>query len=412
MSRASHLCCTFAQFLLPVPALVLALAVIAASATGGRAAADAGSLTDPAAAAEAAAQKLDAATRALAQAEGAQNRVKALTGVIRAFEDGLQAMRTGLRRAALAEARLAAELRAREAETARLLGVLQGISATPAPVLLTHPSGPVGAARAGMTLGAVTPALEKRAVDLRARLQEMTVLRALQQSAADRLQQGLEDVQRARAALSRAIADRKGLPRRFTEDPVKTALLVASAETLTDFARGLDQIATDGAPGSLPEIADLKGELPWPVAGRVLHRAAEADAAGVVRPGVLLATRPRALVITPVPATVRYRGPLLDLGKVIILEPQAGLLLILAGLDTVYGKPGEVLPGGSPVGMMGGKLDNKGVLAEMSEPAADAAVDATTRRRSVQRSQTLYVEIRENNTPVDPETWFKTDKEG
>ena len=30
---------------------------------------------------------------------------------------------------------------------------------------------------------------------------------------------------------------------------------------------------------------------------------------------------------------------------------------------------------------------------------------------NVDLSETLYVEIRKDNTPVNPETWFKTDKD-
>jgi len=135
------------------------------------------------------------------------------------------------------------------------------------------------------------------------------------------------------------------------------------------------------------------------VAGTILRHAGEADAAGITRPGIVIATRPRALVTTPAPATVRYRGPLLDYGNVIILEPQAGILLVIAGLDVVYGKTGEVLPGGSPVGLMGGP-----VIGD------DGLLTATGDGAGFRRTETLYVEVRENNTPVDPETWFKTDE--
>ena len=150
------------------------------------------------------------------------------------------------------------------------------------------------------------------------------MLRGLQESAADKLRDGLEGAQAARAALSQAIADREDLPRRFIEDPVQTALLIASTDTLEGFASGLSDIALDEADGSLPGIAERKGELPLPVKGTILRRAGEADAAGITRPGIVIATRPHALVTTPAPATVRYRGPLLDYGNVIILEPQAG----------------------------------------------------------------------------------------
>ncbi len=357
--------------------------------------------SDPATDARTAAQALGEAAEALGRATGARNRVKALTEVIRAYEDGLEAMREGLRRAALREEVLLAELRAREDETARLLGVLQTMGRAPVPILMLHPSGPVGTARAGMILSEVAPALDARALDLREKVQDIAVLRALQQSAADKLAEGLEGVQDARTRLSQAIAEREDLPRRFTEDPVRTALLIASTETLEGFASGLSEIAMDEAPGSLPGIEARKGALPLPVEGVILRRANEADAAGIARPGIVVAARPRALVTTPVPATVRYRGPLLDYGNVIILEPQSGILLVFAGLDIVYGRMGEVLPGGSPVGLMGGPGDGSDLLATARHEQGGAT-----------RSETLYIEVRQDNEPVDPLAWFKTDKEG
>ncbi|KRS12586.1 peptidase M23B [Roseovarius atlanticus] len=358
---------------------------------------------DPGADARAASDRLNRAAALMEAADGAANRVKALTEVVGAYEDGLEAMREGLRRAAIQEEALSRRLQSREDEIASLLGVLQSMAQSEGPVLLLHPSGPIGTARSGMIISDVTPALETRAAALRAELEEVTVLRTLQESALDTLREGLKGAQDARTALSQAIADRTDLPRRFNEDPVKTALLVASTETLEGFASGLSQIAVDEVPGSLPGIDARKGSLRLPVEGRILRRAGEADAAGIVRPGIVMATRPRALVTTPAPATLRYRGELLDYGNVVILEPQAGLLMVFAGLDVVYGDIGEVLPGGSPIGLMGAPegADGRDTNALLIENGKDAGAS---------RSQTLYIEVREDNEPVDPETWFETNE--
>ena len=377
-----------ASALLP---LALALGLVA----GGCPAAWASETPDAATAARAAAQQLDAAATALAQADTARDRVRALSETTRAFEAGLEAMREGMRRAAIREQALAAGLQAQQAEVARLLAALQTMGHAPAPVLMLHPSGPAGTARAGMILADITPALAQRAQALRAQLEEMQTLRLLQDSAADTLRRGLQGAQEARTELSQAIADRKPLPRRFVEDPVRTAILIASAETLEGFASGLSQIARGEPDQGLPDISHRKGALPLPVQGALLRRAGEADAAGLTRPGILLATRPHALVTTPAAATVRYRGPLLDYGNVMILEPQAGLLLVLAGLDQVFGAPGEVLPAGSPVGLMGGQEPQTGTIVVQSGEGAGNT-----------RSETLYIEVRENNQPVDPALWF------
>lgn len=354
---------------------------------------------DPAEEARAALAQLDAAMRSLDRAEGGRDRVAALTETVRGLEAGLAAMREGLRAVAIREAQLDRSLQAQEAEVAQLLGVLQSIGSAPTPVLFLHPGGPLGTARAGMLVAEVTPALEAEAAALREDLREVATLRALQEAAAERLTEGLTSVQQARTALSTAIADRTDLPRRFTADPVATQILIAASETLEGFASGLAEIgfADPDAP-PLPGISERKGALPLPVEGTVLRRANETDAAGIARPGILVATRPRALVTTPAAATVRYRGPLLDYGQVSILEPESGILLVLAGLDTVFGEPGQVLPEGSPVGLMGGEEPSPGTNPSQDGEGAGSPL-----------SETLYIEVRTNDAPVDPLDWFRAD---
>lgn len=361
--------------------------------------------SDPGDAARAASEQLQAAATLLDDAESARDRVRALTETVRAYEAGLAAMREGLRRAATREAQLSRQLQAREDEIAQLLGVLQTIEAAPPPVLLLHPSGPQGSARAAMMLAEVTPALNARAKTLKRDLDEMRVLRQLRQSATETLEKGLAGVQQARAGLSTAIADRTDLPRRFTEDPIRTAILISSTDTLDGFAEGLADIASGDIAETSADITTLKGHLPLPVQGIVLRRAGEADAAGIKRAGIILATRPRALVTSPTAATIRYLGPLLDLGNVVILEPQPGTLFVLSGLAEVYGKAGQVIPQGSPIGLMGGAVPKTGAQS-------GAILSLSSDGTGTDRSETLYIEIREGDSPVDPEKWFQTDKDG
>ena len=357
----------------------------------------------PAEAAQAAADQLEAATVALEAAESARDRVKALTSTVRAYESGLGAMREGLRRVARRESQLLAQLESREDEVAELLGILQTIETSAPPVLMLHPSGPLGAARSAMMVAEVKPGLYSRAEALRRDLDEVQTLRLLQQSAADTLEKGLTGVQQARTALSTAIADRTDLPRRFTENPVRTAILISSTETLTGFASGLAEIA-GGAEEIAPLSADIsaqRGEIALPVEGLLLRAFNKRDAAGIARPGLLIAARPRALVSSPTAATIRYRGPLLDLGNVVILEPQPDTLFILSGLAEVYGSAGQVIPAGTPVGLMGG-----------SAPQAGAILSLSGEGGGTDRTETLYIEVRMDNSPVDPATWFRIGEGG
>ncbi len=361
---------------------------------------------DAGADARAAANQLANASIQLDRAEDARDRVKALTETILAFETGLTTMRDGLRRAALREEQLSRQLEARDDETAAFVGVLQALGAGPSPTVFLHPQGPTGTARAGMLLSEMTPILNARASQLREQLEEVQTLRLLQQQAADRLQLGLSELQKARVLLSSAIADRTDLPQRFTADPVRTAILISSTETLDGFASGLSQITEDETEIDLPSLDDRIGGLALPVQGLLLRGMNEADAAGIKRPGIILATRAGALVNSPTAATIRYVGPLLDFGNVLILEPQSDTLFVFAGLDVTYGKIGQVIGEGAPLGLMGG-LQPQGNTENLGSSLSTVGEGAGNGR-----SETLYIEVRQRNVPQDPASWFRTDKDG
>lgn len=352
--------------------------------------------SDPAIAAQRAAQMLERAALGMAEADDARDRVDALTETIRAYEEGLSALRDGMRRAAIREQSIEIVFEAEQDRLGRLLGVLQTMQRAPAPLLLIHPSGPVGTARSGMILSDVTPAVAAEATALRNQLLELSLLRALQENARRQLGDGLTGVQRARVALSQSMAERRTLPPRFTLDADALMVLTESVETLDGFAAALRLVEIVGAPAANTiEFSQAMGTLPMPVRGRLLRGFNTADAAGITRPGLILATAPLALVTAPWPATVRYAGPLLNYGNVTILEPQGDYLLILAGLGELYIRAGDLLGAGDPVGLMGGDVPNSEELITVHAQAAGEDL-----------SETLYMELREAAEPVDPTPWF------
>jgi len=60
-------------------------------------------------------------------------------------------------------------------------------------------------------------------------------------------------------------------------------------------------------------------------------------------------------------------------------------------MKRVFGSVGQVLEAGDVVGLMGG---------------SDVILSETTQVGGASRSETLYIELRENDTPVDPAEWF------
>ena len=340
--------------------------------------------------AAAASVQLQEAVTALELAVEAKDRTAALTRTIKAYENGLAALREALRQADLRDTQLTLQFDAKRDRIAQLLGVLGRLDAEPGPQLLLHPNGPLGMVRSGMLLADVTPALQAEVAGLRAQLQELADLRALQTAAGATLAAGLVAAQTARQALSQAISDRTELPRRFTEDPDVLRGLLESADTLEAFASGLslDDSSSSG-------FVDAKGVLDLPVLGTLLLRPGETDARGVTRPGITLATRAAALVSSPWSATIRYRGPLLDYGNVMIIEPGGGYLVILGGLDHVYGEVGEVIAKGAALGLMGG-----------AEPQSDDLIASVEEGSGGRETETLYLELRQGAEPVDPMAWF------
>lgn len=341
---------------------------------------------DPAERAEAAARALEIATSAMQAASSGRDRITALSQTIQAYEDGLVALRDGLREAQLGEAALMRQFSADSATMSRLLSVLIATERVDENLAIIHPEGALATARAAMLLGEIATPLARDVAELREALDDLRALRRARQFGLLAMEQGLTAAQEARVALAQAVSDRGPLPKNLVEDPDQLAMLALNAATLDEFASDLRQgaLLRDDQPNVT--FSDAKGNLPLPVRATILHGFNQADAAGIVRQGLVLATTPEALVTTPWPATVRYAGPLSGHGQVIILEPAEAMLMVLSGLGMTLVETGEILPAGTPLGNM---------------PAGQIADGA-----SGTRSQTLYFELRENGNPIDPAPWF------
>ena len=342
-----------------------------------------------------ASEALKTAATSLSNASSAQDRVKALTETVRAYENGLSAMRTGLRHAIIRERVIRSEFEARRDQLSRLLGILQTLERAMTPILLFHPTGPVGAARSGMLISEISPTLKRQTEELKLQLEELSELHHIQIEAEKQLRLGLTGIQEARINLNQAIAGRISMPKRLFDNPVKTQILADSATSLEMFANSIKLIPPVPKTTQTIEFDKMRGTLRLPLEGRVLRRFNEVDAAGLKRPGLVIAARPLALVSAPAAATIRYVGTFLDYGNMIILEPQPRYLLVIAGLDRVYGEIGEVIDQNAPIGLLGGNpAGTQEFLVEASDGGGALA------------RETLYIELRYEGKPVDPSMWF------
>lgn len=335
---------------------------------------------------------LSDAALSLSEADGARNRIAALTKTVRAYERGLAAMREGLRQASLEERALREQLAGRDAELMALLATLQSIERSGGTTQMLHPDGPLPAIRAGMLAGAFVPALNTRAQSLADELTDMRAIVAVQSAGQTQLENGLAGIRAARFALADAVSKRTDLPQSAATDDATMEALINSSETLAAFA---DNFTTQS-----PWVNPVDETWDLPVIGRVLRGFNEPDAAGVRRPGWVLATDAGAIVTTPVAATVRFAGALPDFGTVVILEPRAGELLILAGASDLYVQRAQILSEGEPIGLMGGDL----------APEQEKLIE-TEQGGGQPWRETLYIELRQGQDAVDPASRFPAQTE-
>jgi septal ring factor EnvC (AmiA/AmiB activator) len=347
---------------------------------------------DPARLARQAAEALGEAAEGLAEAERSPDRIRALTETIRAYEMGLAAMRDGLRRAALAEGDLAGRLAEQDAELGSVLSSLQKVARGKQAQSFVYPGSAADTIRAGMLASALVPALEERSEVLAADLSDLAALRAVQQAGIATLEDGLHQVREARLSLTRAISDRTDLPPLAATDEAAMEALINSSETLAAFA---DTLSAGGGP---PEAEAPDWQMP--VIGKMILGFEEADAGDVRRPGWTIATTPEALVTSPAEASVRFSGEAPGSGPVVILETSPGTLAILAGLGKSLVKRGQVVSAGEPVGLMG---------AGMTPP--QEKLNETSLLGGQPGSETLYIEIRQGQAPVDPAAFLRPREE-
>ena len=121
-------------------------------------------------------------------------------------------------------------------------------------------------------------------------------------------------------------------------------------------------------------------QLSPPAAGRVVRAFGDTLAGGGVSNGMTFAVAQRARAVSPADGRVQYVGPVKGWGVIVILRLAGGYHLVLAGLDRTSVQVGQSVAADEPVGWAS---DGRQAAAE------------------------LYLEIREQGTPLDPARWLR-----
>ena len=227
---------------------------------------------------------------------------------------------------------------------ARLLSVLEQLKRDPPPALLVSPRDAKDAVRAAILVKAMTPDLQLRA-------------QAYASGASEVMRQ-----RRLAAVQSEALFERESLAAEAAPQP-QAGLPI----------RGM----TTQQPALTPLTPPTR--LVLPVQGAVLRRFGEPLTGGGRSNGLTLSAAKGARAVSPAAGLVQFVGPVKGWGVIVILRLAGGYHLVLAGLERTSVEAGQSVAEGQAVGW-----------------APDGR----------QSSSELYLEVREQGSPVDPGRWL------
>ncbi|MEM1383374.1 MAG: peptidoglycan DD-metalloendopeptidase family protein [Pseudomonadota bacterium] len=323
-------------------------------------------------------------------------RLAALGKAIRAQEAALLAYRAGLRRLARAEREATAALSAEDERFSMLLTAMMALSRAPPSASFALPEGPVTAARTAEIIRRVLTPVEAEWSGFAERAAQMQSLRVSQEVARLEATETLKSLQELRGQTSTALGRRRPLmPERDTYRRL-AARAAAEAETLGRLTQELGSLSP---PRRADGFESAKGTLPWPVIGTLSAGFDDADRQGRKGQGWRIAAPGYAAVTAPVDASLRYAGPLADYGQVVVLEPDAGWLLVIAGLGRIDRQIGETVLAGERLGDMGADLPE----------SEDFLLEAAGQQGQI-KDKVMYLELRRAGKPVDPALWFRADR--
>ncbi len=352
--------------------------------------------------------------------EGISQQLVSVTATVQTKEYLLTRLDQQIASLAVEQQEIRKELKAKRAVLSEVLTGLQRLEQNPPPALVVAPDDILGALRGAMMFGAIVPDMKDEANQLIGKLERLKAI-------ADEQTQQKETVKTEFAALEKAQDELDLLLLQKRQLSVATEQELAAeaklAEQMGQRAKSLKQLlaslsvarskeeALKSAERRLKEqelerqrqallvrprvvMTRAKGQLDYPVQGKIIRDYGDATATGGKLEGVAIATRPQAQVKSPVDGAVEFAGPFRSYGKLVILNAGEGYLVVLAGLAGVSATNGQSVRAGEPVGEMG----DKPASTTVSGGAVDGTVDKS---RPV-----LYVEFRKQGQPIDPSPWW------
>lgn len=319
------------------------------------------------------------------------------------------------------------QLRDRREQFSGVVMALTRIARFPTEALIAQSMPPEDTVRSAILLRAAVPAIETRAAGLQVELKELAVARVQVQERRGELQGAVERL-RAEEGRIEAVRKQKAALRAEAISKSRAAQSKAQkfgreAKSLRDLMERLEierkkaaaeaqqkreaerlakanstlHVQPESAPveqsqdvsglSGIGSISKARGQLPFPVVGKLVGSYGQPMEGGLTSKGVSLETRGGAQVISPFDGKVVFAGPFRGYGQLLIIDHGEGYHSLLAGLGRIDTTIDQTVLAGEPVAKM---LDGMG-----GDPGG----------RPV-----LYVEFRRDNQPINPLPWLASRK--
>jgi len=266
-----------------------------------------------------------------------------------------------------------------EAALANLLPIMQRLSAEPAATIFATPESPVDSVRGILVLQEIAGEIERQAVSVRTQADAAASLLRQMTDQKNVLANAVLIQQNAEAALNAQIAAAQAaeaadadVAAREAADAIKGDRNIASLHAMLERLR-----EAEVAPAAPPENSGIS-----PVAGYVVQNFGDPTLAGPAT-GLIYRAAPGARVVAPCGGPVLFADKFQSYGLLVIIGCNADYDFVLSGMAKLDVAAGQRLARGQPVGEMLG-------------------YDA----KNPTRQPALYVELRQNGTPVDPANWL------
>jgi septal ring factor EnvC (AmiA/AmiB activator) len=326
---------------------------------------------------------------------------------LQAAEQRLSEINSDLKKLTTEEHELTSSLRGQQNSLADILAALQSLEMSRPPALLVSPGDANRAARAAMLLANAAPVLERRARELRFKLERLTAVRAARDQERLAHQLTSDEITVRRNVLSELL-EKKQTERNVATTLAaaaqrETAALAARASDLREMISRLEHLARvitprvkpprpapgvpvaerpqatqKGAPFKpLRAFAEARGKLKAPVVGRIVNGFGAPKPDGGFFEGLRFLAAPSAIVTAPYEGNVVFARNFGPVGNLIMLDVGGGFHLALAGVGAFLAQEGQTVAAGEPI----------------------AAMTASA-------GTVLEFEIRKNGEPVNPALWL------